>query len=114
MFFITDDKKYTIKKLYYYSLSSFKTILVHDLQNTDTHPFIWSAGCDNGGFTGTTCLAESFLRAEKDGKPTGAIAVLMSSANQTWYPQWKHRMKSDLLLVGKGLRITPKPSEVFQ
>jgi gingipain R len=81
--------------------SGFSTINARDLQNTDTHPFIWSAGCDNGGFTGTTCLAESFLRAEKDGKPTGAIAVLMSSANQTWYPPMEAQDEIGLIISGK-------------
>ncbi len=66
--------------------TGFSTKDAYSLENTETHPFIWAAGCNSGQFNDATCLAEGFLRASKDGQPTGAIAALMSSAVQTWYP----------------------------
>lgn len=81
--------------------SGFSTADVRKLSNTVTQPFIWSAGCDNGGFTGTTCMAEEFLRVESNGKPAGAIAALMSSANQTWYPPMEAQDEIALIVSGK-------------
>jgi hypothetical protein len=49
-------------------------------------PFIWSVACVNGDFVSNTCFAESWLRANQDGEPTGAIAALMSTINQSWSP----------------------------
>lgn len=74
---------------------------IRRLTNTETHPFIWSAGCDNGGFTGTTCMAEEFLRVTSNGKPAGAVAALMSSANQTWYPPMEAQDEIALIISGK-------------
>lgn len=81
--------------------SGFSTSDIRKLTNTEIHPFIWSAGCDNGGFTGTTCMAEEFLRVESNGKPAGAVATLMSSANQTWYPPMEAQDEIALIISGK-------------
>ena len=60
---------------------------VNGLVNTDRWPFIWSVACVNGEFQNGTCFAESWLRATNtDGEPTGAIATLMSTVNQSWNP----------------------------
>ena len=60
---------------------------VNGLVNTDKWPFIWSVACVNGEFQNGTCFAESWLRATNtDGEPTGAIATLMSTVNQSWNP----------------------------
>ncbi len=80
--------------------TGFSTIDAMKLTNSDTHPFIWAAGCNNGSFTNTTCLAEVFLRAENNGKPTGAVATLMSSANQSWYPPMEAQDEIALILSG--------------
>ena len=40
----------------------------------------------NGNFKNTTCFAESWLRATNNGVPTGAIAFLGSTINQSWNP----------------------------
>lgn len=66
--------------------SNFSTTDAKQLANTEIHPLIWTAGCDNGNFEGTTCLAEGFQRASKDGKPSGAVGTFMSSSKQSWYP----------------------------
>jgi gingipain R len=50
------------------------------------HPFIWSVACVNGDFVSGTCLAEAFTRAGTPAKPTGALATLMSTINQSWNP----------------------------
>ncbi len=80
--------------------TGFSTTDALKLTNTDTHPFIWAAGCNNGSFTNTTCLAEVLLRAESNGKPTGAVATLMSSANQSWYPPMEAQDEIALILSG--------------
>ena len=59
---------------------------VKDLRNVGKYPFIWSVACANGNFIDGTCLAEELLRASYNGKPTGAVAALMSSSAQSWYP----------------------------
>jgi hypothetical protein len=81
--------------------SNFSVDEARELTNVDAHPFIWSAGCDNGGFEGTTCFAEVLLRAESNGKPAGAIAALMSSANQTWYPPMEAQDEMAMIISGQ-------------
>lgn len=81
--------------------TGFSTINARELQNTETYPFIWSAGCDNGSFVGSTCLAEEFLRVKSNEKPAGAVAAFMSSTNQTWYPPMAAQDEIALYLSGK-------------
>ena len=61
---------------------------VQNMTNTGKLPFIWSVACVNGEFDmpGGPCFAEKFLRAQVNGQPTGAVATLMSSINQSWNP----------------------------
>ena len=60
---------------------------VDALTNTEAFPFIFSVACVNGEFMNSTCFAEKWLRAkDADNKPTGAIAVIMSTINQSWNP----------------------------
>ena len=68
------------------SSSGYNSNDVNQLTNTDVHPFFWSVACVNGDFTGVTCFAETWLRAthSETGQPTGAIATLMSTINQSW------------------------------
>lgn len=68
------------------SSSGYNSTFVNTLTNMDVHPFFWSVACVNGNFTGTTCFAESWLRASHEGKPTGAIGTMMSTINQSWSP----------------------------
>ncbi len=66
--------------------SGFSNANVNQLTNMDKLPFIWSVACVNGNFTGTTCFAEAWLRASQGGQPTGALAFLGSTINQSWNP----------------------------
>jgi len=61
---------------------------VDNLTNVDRYPFIFSVACVNGNFVGGTCFAEKWIRATdaSSGAPTGAIATLMSTINQSWNP----------------------------
>ena len=59
---------------------------VNALTNENKLPFIISVACVNGDFNGNTCFAEAWLRASKNGNPTGALAFLGSTINQDWNP----------------------------
>jgi hypothetical protein len=47
-------------------------------------PIVVSASCLGGHFAGRTCFAEKWLRTSKNGYPTGAMAVIMSSSFADW------------------------------
>jgi len=65
--------------------SGFSNTNVNQLTNVGKLPFIWSVACVNGDFTsGGACFAEAWLRASQGGQPTGAIAFLGSTINQSW------------------------------
>jgi len=66
--------------------SGFSSNNVNQLTNNDMYPFIWSVACVNGNFVGGTCFAEAWLRATNDNEPSGAVATLMSTINQSWDP----------------------------
>jgi PKD repeat protein len=64
--------------------SGFSNSNVNQLTNQDKLPFIWSVACVNGNFLNTTCFAEAWLRASQGGQPTGAVAFLGATINQSW------------------------------
>lgn len=66
--------------------TGFSNTNVNALQNQDKLPFIWSVACVNGEFMNGTCFAEAWLRASQNGEPTGAVAFLGSTINQSWDP----------------------------
>ncbi|MBI5539495.1 MAG: T9SS type A sorting domain-containing protein [Bacteroidia bacterium] len=66
--------------------SNFSNTDCANLTNITMWPFIWSVACVNGNFTAGTCLAEALLRATITDQPTGAVATLMSTINQSWEP----------------------------
>jgi hypothetical protein len=66
--------------------SGFSISDVNNLTNSNLLPFIWSVACVNGNFAGGTCFAEAWLRASKNNQPTGAVAFLGSTINQSWDP----------------------------
>jgi hypothetical protein len=80
--------------------TGFSTQDVAALTNDRMLPFIFSVGCVNGAFPGGTCFAETWLRAQHDGNPTGAIGTYMSSVNQTWDPPMSAQDAFVDLLVG--------------
>ena len=67
-----------------WSTSNFSVNNINNLTNYHKLPFIISVACVNGAYSGRTCFAEGWLRAEKNGKPTGAVGALMSTINQPW------------------------------
>lgn len=71
---------------YSWSSSGFSTTGVNALTNNDMLPFIISVACVNGNFVGNTCFGEAWLRATHNGQPSGAIATIMSTINQSWSP----------------------------
>lgn len=60
--------------------------VVDFLDNSTKYPLIWSVACEAGNFKGQRCLAEAWLRAGTSSKPSGAVAALMASGNQTTFP----------------------------
>ncbi len=65
--------------------SGFSNSNVNQLTNAGMLPFIWSVACVNGDFTsGGPCFAEAWMRASQGGQPTGAVAFLGSTINQSW------------------------------
>ncbi len=69
-----------------WSTSGFSSTNVDALNNINQWPFIFSVACVNGNFTTGTCFAEAWMRATYNTQPTGAIATLMSTINQSWDP----------------------------
>ena len=73
---------------------------VNGLANMGMYPFIWSVACVNGEFHIGTCFAETWLRAtDANDVPTGAIAVLMSTVNQSWNPPMDGQDEMNDILV---------------
>ena len=59
---------------------------VMNMSNPGKLAYFWSVACVNGDFVGKTCFAEAWMRATHNGEPSGAIATLMASINQSWAP----------------------------
>lgn len=73
---------------------------VNALTNVNELPFIISVACVNGNFTGTTCFAETWLRATNNGSATGAIVFCGSTINQSWAsPMCAQDKMNDLLVA---------------
>lgn len=66
--------------------SGFSSSNASALTNDKMNPFVWSVACVNGNFVSGSCLAEAFTRAGSPTKPSGALATLMSTINQSWNP----------------------------
>ncbi len=66
--------------------SGFSNSNINALTNDNMLPFIWAVACVNGDFVSGTCFAEAWLRATHSGQPSGAVATLMSTINQSWDP----------------------------
>jgi len=79
--------------------SGYSNTQVNQLTNFGKLPFIWSVACVNGDFLNTTCFAESWLRATQNEQPTGAIATMMSTINQSWNPPMSGQLEMVDILV---------------
>ena len=62
----------------------FSNTNVNALTNMNKLPFIFSVACVVGDFKNNTCFSEAWQRATNNGKPTGAIANIGSTINQSW------------------------------
>lgn len=73
---------------YSFATTGFDISNINNLTNDGMWPFIWSVACVNGNFTSQTCFAEAWLRANMGSfdRPTGAVAAMMSTINQSWNP----------------------------
>ncbi|MEW6250174.1 MAG: C25 family cysteine peptidase [Planctomycetota bacterium] len=78
--------------------TGFNVANVNALANDNLLPVICSVACVNGNFTGQTCFAEAWLRAARNGEPTGAVAAYMSSIDQSWAPPMEGQDEFNLLL----------------
>jgi len=73
---------------------------VNALTNSGTLPFVFSVACNNGEFHHyAACFGEAWLRAQKEGEPTGAVATYMSSVSQSWAPPMEAQDEFNLLLT---------------
>ncbi|MEI7980208.1 MAG: C25 family cysteine peptidase [Bacteroidota bacterium] len=79
--------------------TGFSNSNVTALTNDNMLPFIWSVACVNGDFVSGTCFAEAWLRATHNGQPSGAVATLMSTINQSWNPPMCGEDAMDDILV---------------
>ena len=79
--------------------SSFSNTNVQNLTNYNKLPFIISVACVNGEYSGKTCFAETWMRATKNGQPTGAVSTLMSTINQSWDEPMCGQDRMNLLLT---------------
>lgn len=67
--------------------TGFSNANITQLTNTSAWPLVISVGCVNGEFINGTCFAEAWTRAtDSNGNPTGALATMMSTINQSWDP----------------------------
>ena len=67
-----------------WNTSGFEMKYIDSLHDNIELPIIVSASCLGGHFAGRTCFAEQWMRASKNGNPTGATAVIMSSSLTDW------------------------------
>ena len=79
--------------------SGFSNSGVNALTNNNMWPFIFSVACVNGDFLNGTCFAEAWLRASNANGPTGAVATLMSTINQSWNPPMEGQDEMNDILV---------------
>ncbi len=80
--------------------SGFSNKDVNKLKNIGKLPYVFSVACLNGNFVGKTCFSEAWMRANDNGKPTGAVAFVGSTVNQHWQPPMKAQDEFTDILVG--------------
>ena len=83
-----------------WNTSGFSSNHIDSLSNSEELPIILAAACLNGYFAQRECFAEKWMRAAAHGNPTGARAVIMSSALADW----------DATLSGMALMCENLPS----
>ncbi|MFH1143809.1 MAG: C25 family cysteine peptidase [Candidatus Eisenbacteria bacterium] len=85
-----------------WTTTGFNTTHVAGLTNVDRLPWIFSVACSNGNYAATTCFAESWVRANQAGEPTGAVGIYASNIVMTWAPPMAAQDEAmDLLVSGQ-------------
>ncbi len=79
--------------------TGFSNTNINALTNNHMWPYIFSVACVNGNFVSGTCFAEGWLRAKNANGPTGAVATLMSTINQSWNPPMDGQDEMNDILV---------------
>ena len=69
------------------------------LTNQNKLPYIFDVACVNGDFRTNTCFAEAWLRATYNNNPTGALAIIASTINQSWNSPMEAMDEMDSILV---------------
>jgi len=79
--------------------SGYTNTHVNALTNDNHLPFIFTVACVSGDFKNNTCFGEAWQRATNGGKPTGAIANIASTINQSWQSPMCAQDEMDDILV---------------
>ena len=70
-----------------FTTTSFYNSYIDALTNYNKLPFIISVACQNGNYNRPQpCFAQKWLTATRNGQPTGAVATVMSTIDQSWNP----------------------------
>ncbi|WP_304296234.1 C25 family peptidase propeptide domain-containing protein, partial [Porphyromonas gulae] len=82
--------------------SHFGTTHMKQLTNYNQLPYVFDVACVNGDFLyDVPCFAEALMRSQKDGKPTGTIAIIASTINQSWAPPMRAQDEMNEILCEK-------------
>ena len=94
--------------------TSFSVNDVKNLTNANRLPIIIAAGCQNGHFRLTTCLAESFLRGrDSNGSPIGAVGMLAFTTQIYWNPPMLAQDEFARILTTDSIGFTKSFGEVI-
>ncbi len=83
----------------YWVTSGFGLNNMSSLTNVNKLPFVFDVACVNGRFVGQNCFAEGFVRSRKPEGPTGAIAIIAGSINQSWNSPMRGQDEMNDILV---------------
>ncbi|HNV82013.1 MAG TPA: C25 family cysteine peptidase [Tenuifilaceae bacterium] len=83
----------------YWVTTNFGVNHMGSLTNVNKLPFIFDVACVNGDFKNNTCFAEGFMRANTANGPTGSIAIIASTVNQSWAPPMRGQDEMNDILV---------------
>lgn len=94
--------------------TSFSVNDIKSLTNTNKLPIVIAAGCQNGHFRLTTCLAESFLRGrDSNSSPIGAIGMLAFTTQIYWNPPMLAQDEFARILTSDSIGFTKSFGEVI-
>ena len=91
-----------------WNTSGFGISQVNKLENSGKWPFIISVSCATGDFVHQECFAESWLRTSQNENPTGAVAALMPTTDQSWEPPMSAQQHINALLTAPDSTHPPR------